>query len=95
MMKRLIARWIGRILIAATAITALTYLADSAIFYLRGNPTAQITVNHYMAVPLKGSKIEYDFQGAGPEGCSQSFFPQGGASPCWYIRRHTNQFQKL
>ena len=88
-------RWTERILLGAVAMAALAYGCDLAVFSLRGKPVDQVTVNRYLAVPLKGNKTEFDFQGSQPQACARAIFPQGGWSPCWYLRRHTTQAVKL
>ena len=91
----MITRWILRGLFAILGVAALTYAGDSAVFVLRGNPASQVIVNRYLAVPLKGNKVEYDFQGTEPIPCARALFSQNGSTPCWYLRRHTNEFQKI
>jgi hypothetical protein len=48
-----------------------------------------------LTVPLKGNKIEFDYQGSSDVPCSVSLFPQGGQSPCWQLRRNPNQATNL
>jgi hypothetical protein len=73
----------------------LAYAGDCAVFRLRGSPTATVTVNRYLTVPLKDNKIEYDFLGSSDVSCSVSLFPQAGQSPCWQLRRNQNQTTSL
>lgn len=94
-MKALLLKWTERILLGAIALLALTYGGDFAVFTLRGKPLDQVTVNRYLAVPLKGNKTEFDFQGSQPLACARAIFPQAGWSPCWYLRRHANQAVQL
>lgn len=94
-LRRQIMQWTERILLGSVALAALTYGGDYAVFSLRGKPLDQVTVNRYLAVPLKGNKTEFDFQGSQPVACSRSIFPQAGWSPCWYLRRHTTQATQL
>lgn len=88
-------RWILRIAIIAALAFLLAYLVDWAIFALRGSPSAKITVNRYQVVPLKGNKNEYDYLGSADEPCSVSLFPRAGQSPCWWLKRHSNQTTNL
>lgn len=83
-----ILRWLGFTLLAAAGAAALVYLGDTAAYYLRGQPTDQVTVSRYLAAPLKGDKTEYYYEGTGPISCSKSIFPQNGWQPCWYLRKH-------
>jgi hypothetical protein len=76
-------------------ITAIAlYLGDALVFLIRGNPTSSITVNQLIAVPLKGSKTEYDSTGIIAVTCSRSIFPQRSWNPCWYVQRNRNQITK-
>lgn len=88
-------RWLGYAVMALLALAALSYLADWAVFRLRGAPKRTITVSHFIAVPLNGgpseNKQEIDYLGSEPEPCSVTLFPQDGMSPCWYLSRHRNQ----
>jgi hypothetical protein len=88
-------RWLERGLIGILAAAILTYLFDCGVFMLRGKPLGQITVDSYLAVPLKGSKTEYDYEGSQPTACALALFPQAGLTPCWYLRRHTSHADNL
>ena len=92
---RILLRWLGRIAFVALALAALIYVGDFAIFTLRGKPIDQIVVNRYLETPEKGNKTEYFFEGTGPMPCARALFAQAGASPCWYLRRHTTYADKL
>jgi hypothetical protein len=83
-----ILRWAGLVLLGILAAAALTYLGDTGIYFLRGQPNDQVTVSRYMSAPLKGDKTEYYYEGTGPIPCSKSIFPQSGWQPCWYLRKH-------
>jgi hypothetical protein len=95
MIPPIIRRWLERILFGSVALAIILYGGDWAIFDLRHQPIGQVTVNRYLAVPLKGNKTEFDFQGSGPMPCAHALFPQSGISPCWYLTRHTSQFTQL
>ncbi len=71
------------------------YVGDWAVYHLRGTPNAQITVNRYLSVPLKGNKQEYDYLGTMTVTCARSLFPQGALSPCWQVRRNADQGLKI
>jgi hypothetical protein len=83
-----IARWLGLFVLVVLGLAALTYIGDTALFYLRGKPQDQIDVTRYMETPLKGHKTEYFYEGSGTIACSRTLFQQGGMDPCWYRRRH-------
>jgi len=85
---QLILRWTAFVLLGTLAAAALTYLGDTGVYLLRGQPTDQVIVSRYMSAPLKGDKTEYFYEGTGPISCSKSIFPQSGWQPCWYLRKH-------
>jgi hypothetical protein len=72
------------LLIASIAL----YLGDAIVFHLRGNPTAPVTVNQLIAIPLKGGKTEYDLTGPAAVTCARALFPQSSWDPCWYVIRN-------
>lgn len=88
-------RWIERVVILLVAAPVAVYLGDCALYKLRGSPQSTVTVSNMLTVPLKGNKIEYDYQGSSQVPCSVSLFPQGGHSPCWRLRRNPNQSTNL
>ena len=84
-------RWLQRIVLTLIAVFVVLYMGDWAVFKLRGSPQSKVTVHQYVTIPLKGSKQEFDYLGSIDESCSVSLFPQAGQSPCWQLRRNTNQ----
>ncbi len=84
-------RWSRRIALALLAASIALYAGDWLVFNLRGSRTAKVTVSHFLSAPLKNNKQEIDYLGSEDETCSISLFPQGGHTPCWYLRRHKNQ----
>jgi hypothetical protein len=73
----------------------VTFVGDWIAFKLEGSPQSAVTVNRTLVVPLKNNKEEYDYLGTFNEPCSVSLFPQSGLSPCWQLRRNTNQNVRL
>jgi hypothetical protein len=73
----------------------VTYAGDWLLFNLRGSITSKVTVSHFLSAPLKNNKQELDYLGSEEVPCSVSLFPQGGHTPCWYLRRHTNQTKNI
>jgi hypothetical protein len=94
-MLKAIGRWLFRFAVALAVALAATYAADWIAFRLQGSPQSTVTVSRTLVVPLKNNKEEYDYVGTFDEPCSISLFPQGGMSPCWKLRRNTNQNIKL
>jgi hypothetical protein len=81
-------KYIRPILLIILIVSIALYLGDTVVFYLRGNPTASVTVNQLIEVPLKGSKTEYDLTGPAAVTCARSLFPQSSWDPCWYVIRN-------
>jgi hypothetical protein len=84
-------RWVRFIAIGLLAGAVATYAGDWLLFNLRGSITSNVTVSHFLSAPLKNNKQELDYLGSEEVPCSVSLFPQGGHTPCWYLRRHKNQ----
>jgi hypothetical protein len=83
--------WLRRVLVVLAVVFVAAYSGDWAIYKLRGSPQSKVTVNRYVTIPLKGNKQEFDYLGSIDVACSVSLFPQAGQSPCWQLRRNTNQ----
>jgi hypothetical protein len=88
-------RWLIRVVVVLMVGFVVVWVGDLVIFKLRGSPMSKVTVNQFQTVPLKGTKIEYDYLGTSDVPCSQSLFPQGGQSACWQLRRNPNQNTNL
>jgi hypothetical protein len=84
-------RWLLRVAAVLALAFAAVYLADTAVYWLRGSPQSKVTVNRFVSIPLKGRKTELDFLGTLDVPCSVSLFPQGGESACWHLRRNPDQ----
>jgi hypothetical protein len=89
--RRFLTRLVQFVLIAVV----LVYFADWGLLRLKmmhGKGYGSVTVEIYLATPLKGQKQEYDYMGEYPQRCSQSLFPHG-AAPCWWLRKHTTRWE--
>jgi hypothetical protein len=73
------------------AIPVALYLGDFAVVSLRGNPTSNVLIKQFYAVPQKGNKMQYLPADPENEECVQSLFPHAGDQPCWYVNRHTHR----
>lgn len=76
--------------------TLALYLGDAIVLQIRlrrGTAYRVIEVNQFLTTPLKGQKEEYDVVGTTPVTCARSIFPQTGAPACWWLERHTAQWQ--
>lgn len=51
-----------------------------------------VVVNHSYAIGEKGKKTEYIPIGQENRICVASLFPHLGYSPCWYVRRHADEY---
>ena len=83
-----------RKLLIAIAALALLYFLDFISLRLRiprRDTYGTVTVHTYYSVKLKNGKTEYDYAGDHDINCANSLFPQLGARPCWYARRHTDE----
>jgi hypothetical protein len=89
---RWLGRWVLRLLVAIAVLTLATFAVDWTVYKLRGSPHSTVTVNQFLSVPLKGQKTEDDYLGSADVSCSISLFPQSGEDPCWYVRRHKDQW---
>jgi hypothetical protein len=78
------------------ALVGLVYAGDWAVLTVRvshGTAFRQVQVTQFLATQLKGNKTEYDLMGTFPQTCSRSLFPQKGNLPCWWLQRHTSQWE--
>ena len=94
-MKRFLALLepVAKVLLLAAV---LLWLSDWALFRVRsahGSAFDTVQVDEYLSTPLKGNKQEYDYMGAAQVSCARSLFPHGGAPTCWWLRRHTTQWE--
>jgi hypothetical protein len=94
-LRSVILKWSERLLLSLLALGAIGYLGDWAVFSLRGKPMDTVSVNRFLSVPLKGNKTEFDYEGTQPVPCAESLFPQNGSSPCWYLKRHNLENDKI
>jgi hypothetical protein len=84
-------RWVRTGFLALAAMAVFSYAADWVIFKVEGSPTSKFTVSHFVSAPLKNNKEEIDYTGSEEVPCSITLYPQGGYTPCWWLRGHTNQ----
>jgi hypothetical protein len=85
-------RWLGRGALTVAVAAIVLWVADWVVFSVRaahGNGYATVQVQEYLSTALKGNKQEYDYLGTAQVNCARSLFPQGGAEPCWWQRKHT------
>ncbi len=77
------------------ALGCLSYLTDLLIlkwrFSSKKDPVQTVIIHPYYAVPQKNHRTEYMADDPKPETCVNSLYPHAGASPCWYLTRHTDR----
>ncbi len=74
----------------------LLWVVDWAVFVVRaahGNGYDQVQVQEFLSTALKGNKTEFDYLGTAQVSCARSLLPHAGASPCWWVRRHTTVWE--
>jgi hypothetical protein len=84
-------RWIRIIVLGVVAFGVISFGLDWTIFHLTGSPKSAFTVHHFVSAQLKNNKQDMDYTGSEEVPCSLTIYPQSGLTPCWYLRRHTNQ----
>lgn len=92
---RVLGRWLMRVLVAVASLSLAAYAIDWSVYKLRGSPHSTVAVSHFMGIPLKGQKTEYDYLGTTEVSCAVALFPHGGQDPCWHLRRNPNQWDNL
>lgn len=84
------------LLIGVVVLYALDWIVFE-IRQVRSTGMSSISVEQYLATPLKGSKAEYDYLGTANVNCSRTLMPQRAAStwnaPCWWLARHKAQWE--
>lgn len=80
-----------RILFGLIAAAVLAYAIDALVPQFSRSPYGSVTVRSYYAVATKDGHVDYMYNDAIEQPCVHALFPHGGASPCWYLRRHPEQ----
>jgi hypothetical protein len=89
-------KWVVRVAQFLVAALVLLYAGDWAVMRHRlsqGTGFRTVQVNQFLATPLKGNKVEYDWAGTVDAQCSRSIFPQAGQPACWWLERHKSQWE--
>ena len=77
---------------------AALYGGDWLVYRYRaahGTAIDSVKVNQFVAVPLKNGKDEFDYVGSQQVGCVRALFPWSGDEPCWWVRRHAEEQEKI
>jgi hypothetical protein len=89
-------RLLVRSVLVLAFLLANLYLWDWVLLRVRisrGSGYGSVQVDQFLATPLKGNKVEYDFMGTAQVMCSRSLFPQEGHQACWWLERHPTQWE--
>jgi hypothetical protein len=87
---------LGTAAVAIIILLALLYVGDWLVFRYRiahGTGLGSIEVDQFLATPLKGNKTEYDMVGSFQQTCARSIFPHQGQPACWWVSRHSSQWE--
>jgi hypothetical protein len=88
-LKKILLRIVGALVLLASLIYAGDYLLvrykDSS------NQFSTVTIQPYYAIHQKNGRTEYDYPAPQTQTCIRSLFPHFGYTPCWYVKRHTDQ----
>ena len=77
-------------------VAVVTWVTDWAVFRVRsarGTAVDSVQVEEYLSTALKGNKQEFDYMGTAQVSCARALFPHAGAPACWWLRRHTTQWE--
>ena len=86
-----------RVLVAGVALLGVVYAADyvSAKYRISkntpGDPLEAVKIQPMYVIPHKDGQAEYVFGDPQTQMCLHSLFPHLGYSPCWYVKKHTEQ----
>ena len=91
----MIGEWLGRLAKYLVVVLLAAYLLDWAVYAVQrvsGHGTAVVQVDDFVATPLKGNKVEYDYTGTDQVTCAESLFPHSRYPVCWWVRTHKDQW---
>jgi hypothetical protein len=92
----MVRRNLQRVLLGLLVAAAVCYGVDYAVWRVRlshNSGMAAVAVDQYLATSLKGNKAEYDYLGTVQQPCARALFPHGGADACWWLAKHTSQWE--
>jgi len=93
-LRQLIRTILIRALASLAAAVALAYLVDSFVIWRKASSdhaAAFGTVQVLLTTPSKGNRLEIFADQPQTVTCVHALFPHYGASPCWYVQRHSTQ----
>ena len=89
-----------RMLLSLAVLPTLLYIGDYGVVRLRaayprlGPAFDSVRMARLYAIPLKNGKTEFELDAQQPQvtvPCVRALFPHLGYSPCWYLRRNSQQ----
>jgi hypothetical protein len=89
-------RRLGKVVIGMIVLLGVLYAGDCIVMRFRitrGTAYGSVEVHQFLATSLKDNKTEYDLVGTFQQTCSRSIFPQKGMSACWWLQRHSSQWE--
>lgn len=84
----MLVRIVGLVIIGLVIVYAGDYMAAR----MRSGAIETVQVNQYYAIPLKNGQTQYAFAGSKDVACVEGLFPHFGDRPCWYVRRHKEEW---
>lgn len=93
-------RFLIRALLSLALLLTLFYIGDYVVVRLRvasprlGPAFDSVQMARLYAIPLKNGKTEFELDAQQPQvtvSCVRALFPHLGYSPCWYLRRNSQQ----
>jgi hypothetical protein len=96
MLLRTLKRRLGDALLWLLAVVLLLWCGDWAVWRIRvhqGTGYSSVQVTQLLLTPLKDHRMKADEQSTTDQSCARALFPHGGEDPCWWLRRHAEQWQ--
>jgi hypothetical protein len=96
MLLRTLKRRLADALLWLLAVVLLLWCGDWAVWRIRvhhGTGYSSVQVTQLLLTPLKNHRVKADEQSTTDQSCARSLFPHGGEDPCWWLRRHAEQWQ--
>lgn len=94
-----IRKYTKRVMAVAIVVAALLWTVDWLLLRHRvaeeGEAFGEVEVHYHYGVRLKNKRVEQTRENSKVEECVHSMFPHYDETPCWYLKRHTNQSQDL
>lgn len=77
------------------ALVTLLYVGDWLVLRLRSDPYGSVVIQHYYAIAQKTGRIQLQYDRTYSQQCTRSLLPHASLEPCWYLRRHSEQWTKI